>query len=325
MSEFSIKLFRSPENRKILVFVVSNIHRKRSLPPLAALPAFEAAARHQSFSRAADELNLTHGAISRAVAQIEERLGVKLFVRRNRRVWLTAAGERLLKATTVALDGLDQAIEDIHRHDKSSPILTVSCEPSLAMRWLMPRLGDFREANPDLNIDLRLAGGPVDLLADGCDVAIRRADYGISEHYITTRLWPEYAGPVCDPECWETILSRDLSNARWLHTRTRPDAWDDWKRSSGSTATPASEQYFDHFFFALQAAVNRLGTAIGPLPLVADDLASGRLIAPHGMAPTGFDYVLITLDPPKRDPRIALFFDWLMAKATDMEHAISPA
>jgi len=325
VSEFSIKLFRSPENRKILVFIVSNIHRKRSLPPLAALPAFEAAAHHQSFSRAADELNLTHGAISRAVAQIEERLGVKLFVRRNRRVWLTAAGERLLKATTVALDGLDQAIEDIHRHDKSSPILTVSCEPSLAMRWLMPRLGDFREANPDLNIDLRLAGGPVDLLADGCDVAIRRADYGISEHYITTRLWPEYAGPVCDPECWETILSRDLSNARWLHTRTRPDAWDDWKRTSGSTATPASEQYFDHFFFALQAAVNRLGTAIGPLPLVADDLASGRLIAPHGMTPTGYDYVLITLDPPKRDPRVALFFDWLMAKATDMEHAISPA
>ena len=176
-----------------------------------------------------------------------------------------------------------------------------------------------REANPDLNIDLRLAGGPVDLLADGCDVAIRRADYGISDHYITTHLWAEYAGPVCDPECWNSILVQDLSNARWLHSRTRPDAWDDWKRASGIDATPASEQYFDHFFFALQAAVNRLGTAIGPLPLVADDLAAGRLIAPHGMAPTGYDYVLITLDPPKRDPRIARFFDWLTSKAGDME------
>lgn len=298
---------------------MSNIHKKRSLPPLAALPAFEAAARHQSFSRAAEELHLTHGAISRAVAQIEDRLGVDLFVRRNRRVWLTSAGERLLKATTGALDGLDQAIEDIHRHAGTSPILTVSCEPSLAMRWLMPRLGDFRQANPDLNIDLRLAGGPVDLLSDGCDVAIRRADYGISEDYVTTRLWAELAGPVCDPDCWENILDRDLSKARWLHSRTRPDAWDDWKRASGLDVSPASEQYFDHFFFALQAAVNRLGTAIGPLPLVCDDLAVGRLIAPHGMAPTGCDYVLITLDRPDRDPRIALFFDWLMMMAQGME------
>ena len=312
---------------------MSNIHRKRRLPPLASLPAFEAAARHQSFSRAAEELHLTHGAVSRAVAQIEERMGVQLFMRRNRRVWLTPAGERLLKATATALDGLDHAMEDIQRHDGASPILTVSCEPSLAMRWLMPRLGAFRNANPGLNIDLRLAGGPVDLLADGCDAAIRRADYGISEHYVATRLWAEHAGPVCDPGCWENILVRDLSNARWLHTRTRPDAWDVWKRASGCTATPKSEQSFDHFFFALQAAVNKLGTAIGPLPLVYDDLKAGRLIAPHGMAPTGYDYVLITLDPPTaapgsaqgRDPRISLFFDWLMAAAGDMDHGVLPA
>lgn len=303
---------------------MSNIHKKRSLPPLAALPAFEAAARHQSFSRAAEELHLTHGAISRAVAQIEQRIGVDLFVRRNRRVWLTAAGERLLKATGRALDGLDQAVEEIHRHAGTSPILTVSCEPSLAMRWLMPRLGAFRAAHPDLNIDLRLAGGPVDLLADGCDVAIRRADYGISEDYIITRLWAEYAGPVCDPDCWENILERDLCNARWLHSRTRPEAWNDWKRGSGQDVTPASEQYFDHFFFALQAAANRLGTAIGPLPLVYDDLAAGRLIAPLGMVPTGCDYVLITLDRPHRDPRIAMFFDWLRAVAGTMDQGALP-
>ncbi|WP_417811751.1 LysR substrate-binding domain-containing protein [Thalassospira alkalitolerans] len=304
---------------------MSNIHRKRSLPPLAALPAFEAAARHQSFSRAAEELHLTHGAISRAVAQIEERLGVDLFVRRNRRVWLTPAGERLLKATVLVLDGLDSTVEEIHRHDGTSPILSVSCEPSLAMRWLMPRLGAFRDANPDLNIDLRPAGGPVDLLAEGCDVAIRRADFGIAEDYDVTRLWPEFAGPVCDPQCWKTILACDLSNARWLHSRTRPDAWEVWKRASGCEANPASEQYFDHFFFALQAAVNRLGTAIGPLPLVYDDLAAGRLIAPHGMAPTGYDYVLITLDRPGRDPRILRFFDWLMGEAKGMEDGMLPS
>ncbi|MDP2699316.1 LysR substrate-binding domain-containing protein [Thalassospira sp.] len=286
--------------------------------PLASLPAFEAAARHQSFSRAAEELNLTHGAISRAVAQIEERLDCALFVRRNRRVYLTRAGERLLAATGTALDGLGRAIEEIHRHDVASPILTVSCEPSLAMRWLMPRLGLFRENNPDLHIDLRLAGGPIDLLQDGCDIAIRRNDFGISDDYHVTHLWTERAGPVCDPDCWETILGRDLSRARWLHSRTRPDAWEVWKKASHYQGLPASEQYFDHFFFALQAAVNRLGTAIGPLPLVQDDLVAGRLIAPLGMAVTGFEYVLITLDGPSRDQRIGRFFDWLMIQAAEM-------
>jgi DNA-binding transcriptional LysR family regulator len=312
-------------NRKIMGFVVSILHKKRDLPPLSALPAFEAAARHQSFSRAAEELNLTHGAISRAVAQIEDRLGCSLFVRRNRRVYLTRAGERLLGSAQKALDELAGAVEDVHRHDANSPILEVSCEPSLAMRWLMPRLGAFREAHPELNVELRMAGGPVDLLSEGCDIAIRRRDFGVSGDYVQTLLWSEVAGPVCDADCWETILKRDLSNARWLHSRTRPDAWGNWKKASGYAGHPASEQYFDHFFFALQATVNRLGTAIGSLPLVFDDLVAGRLVAPMGMAATGCDYVMMTLEDPARDPRIRHFADWLRGEADKMEMAgVSP-
>ncbi|MEQ5775823.1 MULTISPECIES: LysR substrate-binding domain-containing protein [unclassified Thalassospira] len=299
--------------------MVNNIHIKRGFLPLAPLPAFEAAARHQSFSRAAEELNLTHGAISRAVAQIEERLGVDLFVRRNRRVYLTRAGERLLRTAETVLHDLDRAVEDIHRHDAQSPILSVSCEPSLAMRWLMPRLGRFREENPDLNVEMHMAGGPIDLLASGNDIAIRRRDFGLPDDYFVTPLWAEMAGPVCDPDCWQNILACDLSNARWLHSRTRSDAWDIWKKASGFKGRPASEQYFDHFFFALQAAVNRLGTAIGSLPLVIDDLAAGRLCAPLGMAPTGVDYVMLSLDDPKKDRRITRFADWLATEAQATE------
>ncbi|WP_392799004.1 LysR substrate-binding domain-containing protein [Saccharospirillum sp. HFRX-2] len=301
--------------------MVSNTHNKRRLPPLSALPAFEAAARHQSFSRAAEELHLTHGAISRAVAQIEDRLGVSLFQRRSRRVWLTPAGERLLRATSAALDQLGEAVEGLQLHDSASPLLTISCEPSLAMRWLMPRLGRFREAHPELNIDLRMAGGPIDLLAEGCDLAIRRTDFGLPSDAELTPLWSEVAGPVCDPNCWENLLERDLSKARLLHSRTRPDAWDSWQRASGHVFTAASEQYYDHFFFALQAAANRLGTAIGPLPLVYDDLMAGRLIAPFGMASTGYDYVLISLERPEQDSRIEAFHHWLMAEIHAMESA----
>lgn len=297
---------------------MSERHRKRQLPPLAPLPAFEAAARHQSFSRAAEELHLTHGAISRAVAKLEQRLGVQLFVRRRRRVYLTLAGERLMRVTSDVLDRLDDAAETLRRHEGSSPILTVSCEPSLGMRWLMPRLGTFRTLNPDLNIDLRLAGGPIDLLESGCDAAIRHTSFVLPDRDVVTRLWPEYAGPVCAPICWETAIGRDLSRARWLHSRTRPEAWRDWQRESGYQGSPDSEQFFDHFFFALQAAVDRLGTAIGPLPLVDDDLRSGRLIAPMGMVATGYDYVLLTRDSPDADPRIARFSAWLMQQAQDL-------
>lgn len=279
---------------------------------MSALPAFEAAARHQSFSRAAQELRLTHGAISRAVAQIEERIGVDLFVRRNRRVYLTTAGQRLLKAVTESLNTLNQTVEEIHKHDKASPFLTVSCEPSLAMRWLMPRLGSFREKYPDLNIDLRMAGGPIDLLSENCDIAIRRTDFGIPEDYHVTLLCEELAGPVCTQDYWEKYSQEDLFNANWLHSRTRPNAWNDWIiRSDLEKESPKSELHFDHFFYVLQAAQDALGVAIGSVPLVSDDLSAQRLIAPLGLQPTGHDYAVITLDDPNYDPRVHAFCDWV--------------
>lgn len=300
-----------------MVNIVSNSHIKRRLPPLGALTAFEAAARHQSFSRAAQELHLTHGAISRAVAQVEERIGVDLFVRRNRRVYLTAAGQRLLQTTTESLDALSYTVEEIHRHDGASPFLAVSCEPSLAMRWLMPRLGEFRTLCPELNVDLRMAGGPIDLLSENCDIAIRRMDFGAHEDYQITTLCSELAGPVCTKDYWEKHISQDLNKANWLHSRTRPNAWGDWRNAYGiEKIIPKSEQHFDHFFYTLQAAQNQLGIAIGSIPLVSDDLKAQRLISPLGMQSSGHDYVLLTLEEPNLDPRIAVFTNWLMEQIT---------
>ena len=298
-----------------MVNIVSNNHTKRRLPPLGALTAFEAAARHQSFSRAAEELHLTHGAISRAVAQIEERIGVNVFVRRNRRVYLNAAGQRLLKTTTETLDALSNTVEEIYRHDIASPFLVVSCEPSFAMRWLMPRLGDFREKHPTLHIDLRMAGGPIDLLSQGCDVAIRRTDFGVNEDYHMTHLCEEFAGPVCTQDYWDKHIAQDLGQANWIHSRTRPNAWNDWIASPDvEKVIPKSEQYFDHFFYALQAAQDGLGIAVGSIPLVSDDLSKKRLTAPFGMVTTGFNYAMISLDDPTQDSRIMVFRDWLLGQ-----------
>ncbi|WP_181799842.1 LysR substrate-binding domain-containing protein [Marinomonas aquiplantarum] len=292
---------------------MSKNHRYRHLPPLNALLAFEAAARLQSFTKAAEELHLTHGAISRAVAQIEERIGVALFKRQNRRVYLTTAGQRLLKTSRQTLDALTETVEEIHRHDIDSPFLVVSCEPSLAMRWLMPRLGEFKALCPELHIDLRMSGGPIDLLEEGCDLAIRRLDFSVKGDYQITKLCAEFAGPVCSESYWFEQIQQDLNQANWLHSRTRPQAWYDWLSiEKDQTASPNTEQHFDHFFYALQAAQDHLGMAIGSTPLVSDDLQARRLISPLRLQPTGYEYGVLTLHSLAQDQRIKTFTDWLL-------------
>jgi len=130
----------------------------------------------------------------------------------------------------------------------------------------------------------------------------------------------EIAGPVCTQNYWDKVIKQDLSKANWLHSRTRPDAWTCWKEASTlERIPPANEQYYDHFFYTLQAAQNQLGIAIGSQPLVYDDLQEKRLIAPLGMQKTGYQYALITLDAPSQDPRIAAFSDWLTEQLTSVE------
>ncbi len=297
-----------------MVNIVSKNHRYGRLPPLNALLAFEAAARLQSFTKAAEELHLTHGAISRAVAQIEERIGVALFKRQNRRVYLTLAGQRLLKTSRQTLDALTETVEEIHRHDIDSPFLVVSCEPSLAMRWLMPRLGQFKTLCPEIHIDLRMSGGPIDLLESGCDLAIRRLDFSVKGDYQITKLCAEFAGPVCSKSYWFEQIQQDLNQADWLHSRTRPQAWYDWLSTQKDYTSwqARNEQYYDHFFYTLQAAQDHLGMAIGSTPLVSDDLKAQRLISPMGLQPTGYEYAVLTLHSLAQDQRVTLFTDWLM-------------
>ncbi|MFD1382429.1 LysR family transcriptional regulator [Rhodanobacter aciditrophus] len=304
-------------------------HSKHLLPSLNALPLFEAAAFYESFSKAAQSLHVTHGAVSRAVASLEAHLGVPLFHRRNRRVVLTPAGELLYKATRDSLAGLDEAVEKIHRHSVDSPFFTISCEPTLAMRWLMPKLGDFYRLHPELNVDVRMAGGPIDLLAAGCDVAIRRSDFGIPNDYRVTPFAEERAGPVCTQAYFDALGGHWQLGAR-LHSRTRPAAWKDWLAQQSQEMVFDGEQeasildrqqdrHFDHFFYALQAAQSGLGMAIGSLPVVQKDLEEGFLIAPWGMVPTGHCYQVLSLDRMTPDPRVLALESWLIETCLEQE------
>lgn len=292
------------------------------LPPLGALRCFEAAARLESFTRAADELHLTHGAISRAVRALEEDLGTPLFERRSRRVFLTAAGARLRDATAEAFAAISAATRDLRRH-ATAPPLVLSCEPTLLMRWLIPRLPSFQTECPNVALHLAAGGGPVPFEREGIDLAIRRDDFVFPAGVEAVPIMAERVGPVCSPAVAEALRSGSvaagaagfLAGATLLHTRTRPDAWHRWAELSSTVIAPSREQHFEHFYFSLQAATAGLGVAIGPSALVQQEIEAGTLVAPFGSLEDGSGYYLLSPRPIGGDRRAEALLAWLSIQA----------
>jgi DNA-binding transcriptional LysR family regulator len=288
------------------------------LPSLNGLRCFAAAAEVESFSRAADQLHLTHGAISRAIRLLEEELEVSLFERRSRRVFLTEAGRKLALAVQEGFGIIHKASRELRRQSNHRP-LTVSCEPTLLMRWLIPRLPDFQAAMPHIPVHLVAGGGHVEL-GRGIDLAIRRNDFAWQAHYHARHLFDEQTGPVCRADRLDQFVSSDgqlKAEALRLHSRTRPDAWATWLRLSASGPLAGPAQTFEHFYFSLQAAAAGIGIAIGPKRLVADEIASGILTAPFGFIADGSSYHLLASEPPATGSPEALFGDWLEQTASD--------
>ncbi len=294
----------------------------RKLPPLKALPAFELAAAHASFSAAAQELGLTHGAVSRQIKALEDHLGVALFRRLSRRVELTEAGAALLPAVHQALHHLQTATAQIAAQTRQGP-LVVSCLATFMMRWLIPRLYGFGSANPGIEVRLSASHRPVDFAGDGIDVAIRLDRTGYRRSVAVHRFLPDRMGPVASPALIERHRVRrpgDLARLTLLHTETRPQAWTDWLRlaNAGSidpAIDPAWGPRFEHSYFLLEAAAGGLGAAIGSYPLVEQDLASGRLVAPFGFVDSGASYCLLHPRDTAKVPKIAAFRAWIMGGA----------
>lgn len=294
----------------------------KRLPSLQALRCFEAAARRENFSKAAEELHLTHGAISRAVRLLEDDLGVTLFDRRSRRVFLTEAGRHLAQAVHEGLERMRQATQELRSRAQQARRWVLSCEPTLLMRWLIPRWPQFQEQHPELQLHLMAGGGPFSF-ADGIDLAIRRDDFSPPAGCHAETLFAERIGPVCRPERLAQWCTRSdeghatglRPEAPLLQSRTRPGAWSTWAEHSGQPPPSGSQLQFDHFYFSLQAAVAGMGLAIGPWQLVRDDIANGVLSAPMGFVEDGSRYCLLSPAPPTPDGVHEQLLQWLRAQA----------
>lgn len=288
----------------------------RRLPPLKTLPSFEVAARHLSFSAAAAELHLTHGAISRQMKSLEDHLGVRLFRRLGRGLELTAAGAALLPAVRTALDVVEAGARQVSGAGRPGA-LVVSCLPTFMMRWLIPRLYDFKAHHPGIDVRLSASSAPVAFARDGVDVAIRLGIEPWPRDVEALPFLEEEIGPVCSPD----LLGRrklkqpeDLGQHALLHTDTRPDAWADWaarRAVAGLALEPSAGTRFEHFYFMLEAAVSGLGVAMAPRPLVAEDLKLGRLVAPLGFVPSGRFYHLVHPEGAADTAKVQAFRAWI--------------
>jgi len=254
----------------------------RKLPPLQALRAFEAAALHENFSAAAESLHVTHGAVSRQVASLESWLGVQVFHRHGKRVQLTDEGRRYLYAIQAAFDNIATATTHL-REAGTARALRINALPTFAMRWLLPRLSSFQRLYPAVELKLSTDDHLLGEASEVFDIAIRRGP-GHWPNCASGEFLAESEIPVCSPALMKRNPIKvvdDLAHHTLLHSDTRPDAWQKWLSAAGAHGnTFKRRQSFDHFYLALQAAVDGLGVVLGPLPLIADELASGRLVMP---------------------------------------------
>ena len=288
-----------------------SLHR---LPPLNALRAFEAAARHGSFAAAANELCVTPGAVSRQIRTLEQALRVALFTRRHRRVTLTEVGARYFTRITGLFAELGRATEALQA-ESGRALLRVDCLPTLAMHWLLPRLGSFRRDHSECEVSLRTGLGPVDLSQD-FDLAIRR-DPAHFAGLSATPLVTERCLPVCSPAfARQNPIAgvADIARVTTIQIRAREDLWPAWCRTHKLPAALADPLVVDQTFFAIQAAEDGLGLAVVPALLVERQLATGRLVAPLGNRTAVSGTYCLLEHARKPRPEAAALRAWLIGE-----------
>ena len=291
------------------------------LPPLNALRSFEVAARHLSFSKAAEELHVTHSAVSHQIKALEEWRGAPLFRRVNRGLLLTEPGQAYLRPVRESFQKLGEATWRLKAKGRSGP-LTVSVMPSFASKWLVPRLRTFRERHPD--IDVRVSATPdlIDFDRDDVDVAVRYGRGNWSTELRSDLLIRESMFPVCSPKLLEGPLSlksiQDLRHHTLLTDYDwRVDFWQLWLDAAGVTdLVPKHSLSFNYSNLMLQAAIDGLGVALTQNALAGDDLAAGRLVRLFDVTlPTDFAYYVVTPSLAAMRPKIVAFRDWLIDEA----------
>src|SRR4051794_4072124 len=298
------------------------------LPSLNGLRAFEAAARHLSFTQAASELNVTQTAISHQIKRLEDELGLRLFVRQNRALALTPQARDYLPLVRAAFDDLRLATERLVRKD-GGKALTVSTLASLAAKWLLAPLTGFHEAHPGIDVRITTSMALVDFRKDDVDAAIR---YGRG-HWPGVRaewLMADELFPVCSPALLQgdkpLRCPEDLAHHTLLHTTGGyEDDWRLWLTAAGlSAGMPRRvELGFDLIFMTIQAAIDGVGIALGRTSYVQDDIAKGRLVVPFKIAlPTDAGFYLVTPEGRSDPPKLRAFRQWLTTAA--QQNSASP-
>ena len=285
------------------------------LPPLHTLRAFEVAARQLSFSRAAAELNLTHGAISHQMKALERDLGVRLFERRSRGVALTEPGRVLAAAVREALDRIARSVAALRV--EPPPGLTVSVLPAFATHWLIPRLADFSRRHPDIDVNLRAGQALADFSTDGVDLAVRYGD-GRWPGLVAVRLAHEDVFPVCSPRFAGGRLPgslAELAKSTLLHTPLQP--WDEWFAAVGADVAPSRRgMTFSETDLLLRAAIDGLGIALSRRMLAQPDLDAGHLVRPVAFSVRAQrSYFIVYPDHADPPPRLLTFRNWLLEQA----------
>jgi LysR family glycine cleavage system transcriptional activator len=285
----------------------------RRLPPLNALKSFEAAARHESFTRAAEELCVTQGAVSHQVKALEGELGLKLFARERQRLIITEAGRDYLAVIRDALDRIALGTERLLQR-QSSGVLTVSISPDFAAKWLVNRLGHFAEAHPGLDLRVSAAMHHVDFARE--DVAVRHGD-GRWAGLDAVRLCAEELFPVCSPKLAARLKTpSDLRKIALLRLEDS-DAWTRWLDAAGLDARGLSHgPVFNRASMLIDAAIDGQGVALARTALAAGDLINGRLARPFA---TGLrlakTYWIVCPKAVAALPKITIFRGWLLAEA----------
>jgi LysR family glycine cleavage system transcriptional activator len=289
----------------------------RRLPSLNGLKAFEAAARHESFTKAAEELCVTPGAVSHQVKALEAELGVKLFKRERQRLIITDAGRRYLEVVREALDRIAAGTEQLQQRERAG-VLTISTSPNFAGKWLVHRLGRFGEAHP--NIELRVSAKPhhIDFAREDIDLAIRHSE-GPASGLHCTRLCTEEQFPVCSPKL---LMGRrplkvpaDLARHTLLHVDDHRD-WTKWLDALGVKTVDPAKGPVMNAPMAIDAAIECQGVAMARTALAAWDLIGRRLVRPFELRlPAAFAYWIVCPKASAQLPKIVAIREWLLAEA----------
>ena len=300
----------------------SSVRPPRRLPPLLSLRAFEAAAAHLSFQRAALELSVTPSAISHQVRALEDTLGQPLFRRLTRQLALTPAGRRLFDDLRMGFDVLQTGVDKLRR-PAASQAVTLTTNTAFAARWVLPRMEAFRKACPHVELCLHAGDTLVDLVHGDADIAVRSGS-GNWPGLVSRELMPERYAPLCSPMLGlkrvADLPKHQLIHCDWQPQAIAPAVWPRWFREAGiapprGRAMKAAGLSFSDETHATLAALAGHGVALLSLTLSAEELRSGALVQPFGPALATGSYFLAAAHGRQNEPAIRAVWDWVAAQA----------